>query len=345
MVILSRQVIFMSEHAFRTIGRDIKENRIKNPVVLFGREGYLIDWAHKLISDRFINPAVRAIDYTFIEASDASFADVVNACEMLPVMSEKKVVAVRFASDKSKIRESELKSYVSDIPDSTLLILCVYQDRLSKTMAETANRGSVYDFSALDERTLSSFIVKELRNAGKTARNSVIREFINCSGYFQKESDYTLYNVKNDILKLCAHCEGEEILREDVEAAVSGNIEKNIFEMTDCICRNRKDEALRLLHNLLSSGESGLNIAGMIIAQYEIILSVKELRDRACNLEQIKKTLKIHEYRIKKSMALTGRYSVEELRNILMKAYSIDNDIKTGNLDEKTALEVFICEV
>ena len=44
-------------------------------------------------------------------------------------------------------------------------------------------------------------------------------------------------------------------------------------------------------------------------------------------------------------MALTGRYSVLELKNILMKAYSIDNDIKTGNLDERTALEVFICEV
>lgn len=335
----------MSEHAFRTIGRDIKENRIGNLAVLFGRESYLIDWAHQLLIDRFINPACRAIDYTFIEAADSSFSDVVNACEMLPVMSEKKVVTVRFTSDKSKIRESELKSYVSDIPDSTLLILCIYQKSLSKTMTEIAKQGSLYDFSSLDERTLSSFIVKELRNAGKTARNDVIREFIHCSGYFQKESEYTLYNVKNDIIKLCAHCEDEEILREDVEAVVSGNTEINIFEMVECICRNRKDEALRLLHNLLSSGEQGLNIAGMIIAQYEIILSVKELRDRACNLEQIKKTLKIHEYRIRKSMALTGRYSVLELKNILMKAYSIDNDIKTGNLDERTALEVFICEV
>lgn len=334
-----------TEHAFKTIGRDIKEAKIRSLAVLFGKEFYLIDWAHELLVNTYVNPVVKTMDYSLIDASQATIDDVINACETLPMMSEKKVVSVKFTADKSKIKESALISYMKDIPSSTLLILCVYSEKISKNLSDAGKSGMVYDFTTLDEKTLSAFIAKEMKMAGKAAKPYVVKEFIHTSGYYQKDSDYTIYNLKNDILKLSAHCRGNEITTEDVEAVTSGNMEKNIFEMVECVCRNRKDEAYRLLHNLLVAGEKPLNIAGMLISQFEILLSIKELRDRAYNASQIQKALKIHEYRLKKAMPLIGRYSVKELKGILLRAYSIDNEIKTGELSGELALEMFIAEI
>lgn len=335
----------MAEHAFKIIGRDIKENRIGSTVLMYGRENYLIDWAAGLLKERFVNPAVEAIDFTQIEAAEADISDVEGACEMLPLMSERKMVVVRFSDVKSKIKDSELKEYMKNVPATTLLVICRYQESVPKAVLDAAENAVVYDFGILDERSLTAFIAKEFRLAGKAASAPVIRQFIQESGYYHKDSEYTLYNLKNDIVKLCAHCMSDQVTSEDVEAVTSGNMEKNIFAMVDSICRNRKDEALRLLHNLMSGGVSAMSISGMIVSQYEIILSVKELREQGFNTEQIRKTLKIHEYRVKKAMPLAGRYSADELKNILIKAYSIDNDIKSGTLDDITALEVFISEV
>lgn len=339
----------MAEYAYNRIGRDIREGRVRNLVMLYGKESYLIDWALGLLIGEYINPAVKALDYTHIEAGDVVCADIETACEMLPVMSEKKVVSVRFGEEKSKVKEAELIDYIGNLPESSLLILCFYKEKISAGLEKAAKNAIIYEFAPFnktkDEKTLLSFIAKEARTWNKTISPSVARELVIASGYLQKDSEYTLYNLKNDMIKLCAHAAGDQIESEDVEAVTSGNIEKDVFKMVDCICRNRKDEALKLLHNLLTSGTSPFHVTSLIISQFETILSVKELKDMGYNLTQIKNALKIHEFRVKIAMGLSGRYSQNSLKKILVAAYSIENDIKTGNLDSKMALELFIAGI
>ena len=165
------------------------------------------------------------------------------------------------------------------------------------------------------------------------------------SGYGNKEIDYNLFNMESDIKKVIAHSSGEEILSSDVALTISTNLETNVFAMLDAISRNRKEEAYRLLHNLLVSGEGVYKLLSLISSQLELILEVKEMREEGMNLAQIQKKLNVHEFRVKKAMGFTEKYSTDGLKRILSKAYEIDGNIKTGLLDQTLALELFIAEI
>lgn len=115
--------------------------------------------------------------------------------------------------------------------------------------------------------------------------------------------------------------------------------------MLDAIGRNRKDEAFRLLHNLLDAGTSVFNLLRLITDQLELILSVKEMKDEGMTLANIQKLLGVHQFRVKKAMAVTGQYSMEDLRRALSAAYEVDENIKTGLFEGDLALEYFIAKL
>ena len=55
--------------------------------------------------------------------------------------------------------------------------------------------------------------------------------------------------------------------------------------------------------------------------------------------------LKCHEYRIKKAASFAGRMSEDAIRTILIYAYEIAINIKTGLMDSNMALEYFVAEI
>ncbi|WP_164914388.1 DNA polymerase III subunit delta [Aminipila luticellarii] len=342
------------EHAFQTIAKDLKSDQVGPVAALFGREQYLVHWSCEQIVDQYINPACKELDLSVLEDEKITLDDIKEACETFTMMSEKRVVIVRdFALlEGSKMKgfteggENDLAEYVKHLPEGCLLIFTANgADKRKKLFKAIHERGQIYDFTALSERALKSFVEKRFRSAGKTIKPSIVSQFVQNSGYFHKEADYTLYNLENDIRKIIAYSEGSEILLSDVAATVSGNLETSVFAMLDAISIGRKDEAYLLLHSLLGAGENLYMILSLIASQFETILEVKEMLEEGKNQKQMQGILKIHEFRIKKAMSFAGKYSVGRLKKILTKVYEIDRNIKTGILEQNLALELFIAQI
>lgn len=354
----SYQSMRKKEHAFQTIGKDIKAGKIQNPVLLCGEEQYLVHWAAELLTDTYINKATASLDFTRLEPEGLTFDKIQESCETLSMFSEKRVVLIpefppalgQKLKGFSESDEKALTDYFKELPETCLLIITAgcpdpKNKKKSKIHTAAAKTGSVYDFGPLNGSQLRSFIAKRFKTSGKLCRNSVIDMLIQDSGYGNKEIDYNLYNLENDIKKIIAHSDGDEILSSDVAMMISTNLETNVFAMLDAISRNRKDEAYRLLYNLMVSGEGVYRLLALISSQLELILEVKEMREEGMSLPQIQKALGVHEFRIKKAMGVTEKYSVGGLKRILSKAYEIDSNIKTGLLEQTLALELFIAEI
>ena len=103
--------------------------------------------------------------------------------------------------------------------------------------------------------------------------------------------------------------------------------ERDVFSFVDALSSGKKGEALRILHSLLESGENVFRLLGLICSQFEIILSVLEMRSDGMNLAQMKEVLGIHEFRIEKAFGPASGYDAAALRDILMKAYEADRNI------------------
>lgn len=346
------------EHAFQAIGKDVKAGRVPSLVFLCGEEQYLVQWAAELLTKSYVNKACESLDFIKLDPENLTVDQIKESCETLSMLSPKRVVLIpelpaasgRKSRNFQESSEKELMEYFQHIPDTCLLIITAGKPdskskKKIKLQEEAAKYGTVYEFTPLTGALLKSFIIKRFKTAGKVCRNSVIDMLITDSGYGNKEIEYDLYNLENDIRKIIAHSSGDEILPEDVEASISTNLETNVFAMLDAISRNRKDEAYRLLHNLLVSGESVFGLLSLISSQLELILEVKEMREEGMGPAQIQKKLKVHEFRIKKALGVTEKYSVSQLKRILSKAYEIDGNIKSGLLEQSLALELFVAQI
>ena len=331
-------------HSYKRIQAELKEDSLKNILLISGREKYLIRWACEQIRKKYVMPAAEFFDFVKIDGASDEALRIPEICETLPMMSEKRVVLVT-DFDESSGRGDELAGYIKDFPQSTVLILlCSSVDRRKKLYKAAAKYGSYYDFDRLDPPLLRSFIAKRFRAAKKEFDPDLCSYFIEVCGYYDRDSDYTLDHLVNDIAKTAAHS-GNRITAEDIENTVISSAERDVFAFSDALSSGRKGEALRILRSLLDGGENVFRLLGLICSQFETILSVLEMRSDGMNPAQMKEVLKIHEYRIKKALGAASGYDVAELRNVLMKAYEADRNIKTGLTEAETALELFVAGV
>ncbi len=100
-----------------------------------------------------------------------------------------------------------------------------------------------------------------------------------------------------------------------------------------------------MLHNILASGKDVFALASRLIDYFEILLEVSEFRAKGYSLPMITKTLGIHEFRVKKAMALSDRFPVAKLKKTLIRLYEIDRNVKSGDIDGTIALELLVASV
>lgn len=335
-------LIMDKEHAYKKFESDLKAGNIKNVLLLYGKEQYLVKWAVDMLVKKYVDSECRVFDYHVLDPEKTTPDDIVENCETLSFFSEKRVVHLPGFDEDDK----RLSDYIKNIPDTCLLVLTSEKaDKRKKLYKEAVSHGAAYDFGPLDEHVLKTFIEKRFALLGKKIKPNVTAELIGLSGYYLKETEYTLFNMENEIKKIAAHADGDEIMISDVLGALSGDVETYVFSLIDAVGMGRKEEAFKLLYNILSSGSSIFLILSLLASQYETILEVKELREEGKLTAQMQSILGVHEFRIRKAAGAEGSYSKAGLKEILKKIYQVEKDIKTGLMEQVLALEVLISEI
>ncbi|WP_206460786.1 DNA polymerase III subunit delta [Anaerovorax sp. IOR16] len=340
-------------HAYQKIQNEMKDGKLKQVLFFYGRESYLVNWALEVLIDKYINPACKELDISQFDGTLVSVKDIINTCETLPLFSEKKLVIIKDFAPLSGIKrkgfgdeeEKKLIEYIKDLPETTMLIFSADSaDKRRKLYKSVAQTGEAYEFSQLDEKQLTAFINKRLKSAERIAKPGVISQFIAYTGYYDKESDYTLYCLENDIKKALFHSQNPELTLEDFKGTASANIDTNVFAMMDALSKGDKQQGFLLLHNILQSGENTYKILALICSQFELMFCVKEMQKDGLMLSAMVKELGAHEFRVKKALQFADRYTIDHLRTMLKRAYEVDNNIKSGILDQTLALELLIAE-
>lgn len=330
------------EHAYNRINKDLKSNVIAGPLLFYGREKFLIEWAVGMMEKQWINPAAKELDRNNLSWEGITLNDLMDFCETVPMLSEKRLVILRDIKNPGE----DFAAYLDQIPETCQLIM-IWEDPDKRTKAykEIARKSGEYEFGILDEPDLRKYIDKRFRQAGKSIPSSRMNQLIQRTGYYDKDSLYTLNNLENDLKKIIAHCNGQEVGEEDIRAGVLGNLETNVFEMLDAITGNKKEEAFRLLHNLMVTGENIYYLLAVIIGQFETILEIKELREEGMDPASMHRLTGIHEFRIKKALQQGERISVRQLKTTLSRLYEVDRNIKNGQMEGLLALELIIAGV
>ena len=359
---------YKEEHAFKTLQKDLKSGELTRVVLLCGKEQFLIEWGRNQIIGKYVEQASKVLDLTMIDEQESmrelsqgssygpnSITDyIIENCETLPLLSKKKVVVVRDtkllnSSEKHGGKNSELSrlcDYLPKIPESTILVFISSSvDKKKKLPKAIAKNGKIYDFDQLDRKELISFADKRFRTGGVSVSSRTMDFLINETGYYNKESDYDLFTFSNDIVKMIALSENGVLTEQIVKDTVEKDIETFIFSLMNSISEGRKDKAFELLHNIVSESVDVSGLTAMIVGQFEIMYSIKELLEARIPDRMIIEKLDMNEYRFKVLKPFVSKYSKERLKDALKLSYEIDKNIKMGLLKPSLALEMFVARI
>ena len=350
--------MYRDVHPFETIQSDLKSGKIPGVVLLCGKEQFLVDWAKKSIQDMYLNPASKVLDLTLLEEEeyqgDSFMAEIFDSIETVPLLSEKRVIIVKSdkvfaASDKKEGKNSDVSrlcAALQNMPETTQVIfLGETVDKNTKLPRFIKDHGKIYDFGPLTRRTLVNFANKRFRDGGVSLSGEVMDYLIDSTGYFNQESDYNLYTFANDIAKMIAMAEDGVLTKDIVKDTVESDVETFIFSLMNSISGNKKGEALKLIHNIAGSASDVSRILTMIINQFDIMYSVKQMMGDRVPDRIIVQNLGIKDARLKVLKPYIVKISEEKLKEILLSAYRIEQNIKMGLLNQHTALELFVAEI
>jgi len=339
------------EHAFKVFSRDIREKDMPPVLFLYGEEGYLIQWAVESLKTRYVNPACAALDFAKFQDEGEDLQQILDACNTFSMMSERRLVwadefpALRSASARGFTAQDleRMEEYLQEPNTGALLVFTASQpEPKSELVKLLKRRAGCYHFDQLDYSALSGFITKRFAAEGASVDRETVKSIIDQSGYFNKETEYRIFNLVNDIQKMVAYSCGGEVTREAVSQVLNGDMDTFIFNLLDAVSAKQKEKAFSLLYNILQSGRDVFSIASMMVNQFELMLDVAELKEEGHNLSRITEILKSSEFRIKKAMSYTEKFTVDKLKDILSQLYEVDRNIKTGLLEPNLALELLI---
>jgi len=324
--------------------------------LLYGTETLLINWAVNELIKQNISPGFEAVDFVKLDGKNFDIDVFVNACETIPLMSKSRVILIdEFnsldGSKGKKLTEADEKRFVEaveSLAERTLVIVTCNNkvDKRKKVYKSIVKNGEIYDFVRLPLEDLKKWIVKRVKGNDKVINNVNLSKLIELSGYFQKDSDYTLYNFENDISKIVSLAANQETIEEKhILDAISGNIERNVFAIVDAVSEGRKSEALRIFSNALTFGEAEYKILALLNRQFELLLRVKIMSESGQNISEIKSKLKLQDFVVKKLLRLARNFTIESLKKINKEMYEADKNIKTGILSPTLSLEIFIANI
>ena len=329
-------------------------------MLLCGKETFLVDWAKGFLRSKVVSPTTEALDcVTFCEGSLDPY-EIIASCETVPMMSERKLVIVencdiftaQVPKDMNAEGAAELAAYIPHLPESTLLLFTCGKPSKTKAIYKAIEKcGIIYDFTPLDDATLSGWMAKRLRAAGRAASPADLITFAKNCGYGDTERSYTLHNLENDLKKAIAGTDKSVLTLDDLMESAAGQAETNAFRLLDSAFSGRKNDAFSILNATIDvqqpSKEQGiiLSFLGLLCSQLEIMTEARERLDEGQSMFQVQMEMGTNEYRLKKALSACGRKSTAQLKESLWRAYQTEKDLKGGNMDPRLCLELFIAEL
>ncbi|SHM05173.1 DNA polymerase III, delta subunit [Caldanaerovirga acetigignens] len=314
--------------------------------LFYGQEKLLIMEAIEKIKNKYVPEAYEAMDFQRLDGEEITYDEIINISRVVPMLSEKRVVAVlnavfleegRKITSKSESSENRFIEFLENIPPYLCLIFSAEKvDRRKKIVKVIQQKGFVKEFAPLSFKDKVRWIESRSLKYGKPMEPS--------AAFFMAQFTFDLYHVDEEIKKAAAYVlEKSKIDKKDLELIMSGSTEANIFGLIDSIAEGKVSHAVNILNDLMYAGEKSVVILYMISKYFMNLFAVKVNEGKTFN--ELQKDLNLHPYALKKMILQAKNFKVQQIKEILSLCQKFDLDLKRGRIEEKRGLEELILRI
>lgn len=325
---------------------------------LYGEDTYRSRQKLGEIKEKYISTSLGDTNLSIIDCADkdVDFTRISRMVLTMPFLALRRLVIVKNVLRKgSKKIQDEVEKFLPKAPETTLLIF--YEegtpDRRSSLFKKLNKPKQVQKFVPLDDFQLRQWVEQEINKQKAKIEPGALLKLVRYVGN-------DLWRLANEIQKLVLYgaedSNGSVITNHDVDSLVRPKIAGEIFVLIDELGAKNTGRSLDELKKLLAQGENELYILTMIVYQFRNLLILKDaMRNlglevahpvaRQGNLQfRIAQRCGLHPFVVQKSLGQLKNYDFERLKTIYQKILDIDFKIKTGGLDSRLALELFIID-
>ncbi len=336
---------------FNVLEGEVKKGKVDNSYIFCGLDEELIKEGVDLIINKVVDKSLIDLNYIRLDGITTTFDEIMNACETMPFMGDKKMVVVYRASFLKEKCDSEgtknyndLLKYLKDLPPYTVLILYyLFNDKRDtpkksyKVKALDKVSNVVY-FDKLKKDRYYKKVEEVFKEKGKEIGKVELR-------YFAEKVQNNFDIIRREADKIISYTQGRTINKNDIDKLITNSSEDDIFDLIDFISQKKIEKTLYLLYDLLSKSDQHMLIISNIENNFKRLYEIKILLKSGMRVNDISAKLKLPGFVCEKIINQSNKFSVKQLQEIMEICLDCENKIKTSGVDKNMEMELMIFNI
>lgn len=336
---------------FDVLEGEVKKGKIDNSYIFCGLDEELIKEGINLIVNTTIDTSLLDLNYIRLDGLTTTFDEIMNACETMPFMGDKKVVVVYragFLKDKTDATGNklynEILKYLKDLPPYTVLIMYyLFNDKRdtpkkSNKLKSLEKVSKVVYFDKLKKDRYYKKVEEVFKEKGKEIGKVELR-------YFAEKVQNNFDIIRREADKLISYAENRAINKFDIDKLISNSSEDDIFDLVDFISQKKVEKTLDLLYDLLSKSDQHMLIISNIENNFKRLYEIKILVQSGAKVNDISSKFKLPTFVCEKLINQSSKFSVKQLQKIMEICLETENKIKTSGVDKNMEMELMIFNI
>ena len=312
---------------------------MKNVYLIIGADTYLINKEkEKIIKNRNVD-AFNISSYNFL---DSEPLEIINEITTVSLLGEERMVIIsnpeflKSTYKNNSIVEKFIDYFKDEYQDTILVIISDndldYRIKINQVLKDKAN---IVKLESVTGDNLSNWITSSLSKDGYKIDESAVLELI-------ERTDNDMMLISNELEKLKLYHSDKNITYNSVKLLVSRNLEDNIFNLLNAFIINDKKTLFNIYEDFMTLNEDEMRIINAISNKLEEILYTKILVNQRATKDEVATYFKVKPGRAYYMIEAAKKISDNNIKALIQRITELDYNIKSGKIDKKLGLQLFI---
>ncbi|MGB3635944.1 MAG: DNA polymerase III subunit delta [Rubrobacteraceae bacterium] len=274
------------------------------------------------------------------EAAESSPEEVVSACNSYSLFGDGAFVLVRNLDAWNAAQKAKIVSYLQNpSPETDLVMLGSKLGAREKLLSAVKESGEVHNFEQPSGKALVKWVMGYAKKQGLDLPQDV-------AGFLSERCSEDKTRLAREVEKLSLYVEDRSAANEDVEALCPPDLQSNIFAFVDALASGERGRALKLLEDLLSTGEPPLRVMYMIRRQFNLLARASSLSERGTSAPELAKDLKVPPFVVRKLQEQGRRMKDGDVERALETILDLESGLKGGrDLGDELQVELAVLKL
>ncbi len=273
-------------------------------------------------------------------AGDSSPESVISACNSYSLFGDGPFVLVRDLDAWNAAQKAKIVQYLENpSPEADLVLLGKKLGAREKLLAAVKKTGEVHNLEQPTGKALVKWVVGYAKKLGLSLPEDVGQNLTDrCSGDKAR--------LTREVEKLALYVGDRGATLEDVEALCPPDLQSNIFAFVDSLAAGNRGRALKLLEDLISTGEPPLRVTFMVRRQFQLLARARALFESGVPRSEVAGQLKVPPFVAKKLEEQSRNLDEEALEQALALVLDLEGGLKGGsNLGDDLQVEMAVLKL